>query len=304
MELIRIVATLLLFGGLGVLVWAVSQGPLAEQASIVAAAGSMFFARQLWRRGVVGVPSVATPAGGASLGQSLVNAVTTQLARRGALTLLIIAIGIGFVFLFVREVIVVAMASIFGDGAAVYLSIAMTAALGFLAQHLADRRFGPPRREGPRVIEWNSLPGEEGIDHVYRIARELTSNSDGFVRRCHWAMLLPVAAGYGVLTLAVREIVTQAMSVFQNLWIAGGVALAIGSLVVMPTLIPTMLKALRDREVTDEASAAPAAPAQVVIPTVANAAPTTSVVTPTTSSPATKKVVRRVVKKKDVNDHE
>lgn len=189
-EIVRIVATLLMFGGAGMLVWAVGQGPMAEYASIAASASLVFFCGRLWSRGVIGVPTATATA-------------ATQAGR--------------------------------GD---------------------ADAEF------------------------LRQVARSASSVSGGYLQRCPIPILLLISVGYGIAFLVVREGVSAAMHVFRNLWIAGGVSLLLGSLVVMPSLFPSMFASLRRSGVIrpDGASAA--------------YAPTT---TPTTAP--TKRVVRRVVKK-------
>ena len=262
MELIRIVATVLLMGGLGALVWAISQGPMAEEASIVASAAVMFFARQQWRRGVVGTPSIATPTGGATLGQSAANAITTGLARMGATLMLFTAIGVGFAFLFVREAVSKVLTPVVGESTALYASIAVTASTAFVLQHLADRAFGPAVPAERTPIEWRSLPNEDGQQHVWRIGRQLTTNGDGFMRHCPWALLLPPAAAYGVMALGVRQVVTLSMHMFANLVVAGAAAAIVGSFVMMPSLGPRIMKKLRESRRNPE----PGSPAAQVVP--------------------------------------
>ena len=195
-EIIRIVATLLLFGGLGMLVWAVGQGPMAEYASIAASASLVFFCGRLWSRGVIGVPT----------------ATANAAAQAGR-----------------------------GD---------------------ADAEF------------------------LREVARSASSVSGGYLQRCPIPILLLISVGYGIAFLVVREGVSAAMHVFQNLWIAGGVSLLLGSLVVLPSLLPNMFQSLRTAGVIRPDGAS-----------VDNA----PVNTPT-PAPA-KKVVRRVVvaKKEDGN---
>lgn len=192
-EIIRIVATLLLFGGLGMLVWAVGQGPMAEYASIAASASLVFFCGRLWSRGVIGVPT----------------ATATAAAQAGR-----------------------------GD---------------------ADAEF------------------------LRQVAQSASNVSGGYLRRCPIPILLLISVGYGIAFLIVREGVSAAMHVFQNLWIAGGVSLLLGSLVVMPSLFPSMFASLRRSGVIrpDGASAAAASIAPTPAPT--------------------KKVVRRVVVAKKEN---
>ena len=195
-EVIRIVATLLLFGGLGMLVWAVGQGPMAEYASIAAGASLVFFCGRLWSRGVIGVPT----------------ATANAAAQAGR-----------------------------GD---------------------ADAEF------------------------LRQVAQSASSVSGGYLRRCSIPILLLISVGYGVAFLLVREGVSAAMHVFQNLWIAGGVSLLLGSLVVMPSLFPSMFASLRRSGVIRPEGTAPA-----TTPTPAAAAHTAA-----TPAPAKVKVVRRVKK--------
>lgn len=193
-EIIRIVATLLLFGGLGMLVWAVGQGPMAEYASIAASASLVFFAGRLWSRGVIGVPT----------------ATANAAAQAGR--------------------------------------------------------------------------GDNDAEFLRQVARSASSVSGGYLQRCPIPILLLISVGYGIAFLVVREGVSAAMHVFQNLWIAGGVSLLLGSLVVLPSLLPNMFASLRTAGVI-RPDGAPA-----------TAAPTAS---PTPTPTPTKRVVRRVVKKEN-----
>lgn len=193
-EIIRIVATLLLFGGAGMLVWAFGQGPFAEYASIAASASLVFFCGRLWSRGVIGVPTAAA----------------TAAAQAGR-----------------------------GD---------------------ADAEF------------------------LRQVARSASSVSGGYLQRCPIPILLLISVGYGVAFLVVREGVSAAMHVFQNLWIAGGVSLLLGSLVVLPSLLPNIFRSLRTSGVI-RPDGASAAPAPTISPTPA----------------PTKRVVRRVVRKENDN---
>lgn len=296
MELIRIIATALLFGGLGAIIWAVSQGPLAEQASIVAAAAVMFFARQVWRRGVVGTPTVATPTGGASLGQSMVNAVTTNLHRMSTPLLLVISILVGFAFLAVREVAAKGLAPVIGSSAAVYASIAVAAGLSFLAQHLADRQFGPPLSGARTRIDWYSLPGEDEQQHMWRVGKHLTTNSDGWLRRCAWWWLVPAAMAYGVMALAVREVVTQALGVFGNLWVTAGVAMVLGSFITFPEQIPRMRELFGRKAPASARTAQPTAAATPQPAPVPQPVPAPEPIAQTAPVPV-KRVIKKVVKK-------
>ncbi len=193
-EIIRIVATLLLFGGLGMLVWAVGQGPMAEYASIAASASLVFFCGRLWSRGVIGVPT----------------ATATAAAQAGH-----------------------------GD---------------------ADAEF------------------------LRQVAASASNVSGGYLRRCPIPILLLISVGYGIAFLVVREGVSAAMHVFQNLWVAGGVSLLLGSLVVLPSLLPNIFRSLRTSGVIRPEGTAPATTPAAAAHTAATPAPA-------------KKVVRRVVKK-------
>lgn len=204
-EIIRIVATLLLFGGLGMLVWAVGQGPMAEYASIAASAALVFFVGRLWSRGVVGVPTAASEA-------------------------------------------------------------AATAGTGD-----ADAEF------------------------LRSVAQSASRVSGGYLQRCSVPMLLVISVAYGITFLVVREGVSAAMHVFQNLWIAGGVSLLVGSLVVLPSLVPNIFASLRATGVIRPDAGGTTAGGAPVAPTPPPAP------TPTTSAP-TRRVVRRVVKKEQNDD--
>lgn len=108
-----------------------------------------------------------------------------------------------------------------------------------------------------------------------------------------------IAAAYAVAFLVLRAGVAAALGVFSNLYIAAGSAAMIGALVVFPSLVPNMIRGLRDKGVVTDAPAvtaqpvipAPVAPAPIAPPTAAAPAPVQ------TASQPVKRVVKKVVKK-------
>lgn len=308
-EVLRIVATLLMFGGLGMLVWTIAQGPMAGYAATAAAATVVFFAGQLWKRGVIGTPATAGPAGQGGEVRSVaasIEAVGGGYLRRCSMPmLLLIAIGYGIVFLAVREGLAAVLSVVIGDGAAAgYTSIGFTAAIFFFAGQLWERSVsGVPSGE-PSADAKSS--GDEHVDYLRSVATKNTAMVRTFLLTCNLGILAAIALGYGVGFLAVREAVVVALGVFKNLYVAGGVALLVGSLVVMPTLIPNMIGGLRRAGVIRPDAAAP----QAITPaaqTAPDPAPAPQVITPAPQVPIApapkpvKHVVRRVKKKENTD---
>ena len=301
-EVIRVMATLLFFGGIGALIWLVSQGAIAEQAGVVASAALMYFARRQWRRGVGADTAAPDTSGGATLAQSLTAALASQ--RGGTLALLGQSVVVGLAFLVAREVISIAMHPVIG-GAAVYVSIATTAALAFLAQHLALRHYGSPPRDEGGVSSWVSLPGEDWQQHIWRIGRELTSGGDGYFRRCPPAVLVAASVGYGLVALGVRQCVSVGVHAASNVVVAIAISAVLGSFLLLPSLVPDWMSGLRRRTQAQSAAArqrrqqasapAPMAPAARPI----HQQPVAPAPTAPTTQP--KRVVRRV-KKEDNTD--
>lgn len=189
-EVIRIVGTLLAFGGVGVLAWVIAQQGYAEKVATVLAAAVAFIAARLWSRGVLAIPSTGQPAG--------------------------------------------------GQGA--------------------------------------------DADFLRQVGRSASAVSGSYLNRASVPMLSLIGLAYGIGFLALRTLITMALEVFQNMFIAGGAALLLGSIVVAPSLFPSMLSSLKAKGFVQPESGS-AAPAPVT-PAPAPAPPATAPV----------RVVRRVVK--------
>lgn len=56
-----------------------------------------------------------------------------------------------------------------------------------------------------------------------------------------WRLAL-MAVLYTVGFMVVRLLLTQAMGIFQNVWIAGGISALVASMIVAPTLISNLIK--------------------------------------------------------------
>lgn len=200
-EVIRIVGTLLAFGGVGVLAWVVAQQGYAEKVATVLAAAVAFIATRLWSRGILAIPS-----GPATAGQG------------------------------------------------------------------AD------------------------ADFLRQVGKSATAVSGGFLNRASVPMLSLIGLAYGIGFLALRTLIAMGLGVFQNMFVAGGAALLLGSLVVAPSLFPNMLSSLKSKGfVNPEATPATPAVSAPVVP----AAPAAPAITD--PAPQTVKVVRRVVKKEENN---
>lgn len=313
-EVLRIVATLLMFGGVGMLLWTLAQGPLAEAASIVGAAASAFFVGQLWRRGVIGVPAAAGLSTGPRSVAAAANAVRGTFLRTCAIgTLLAIALGYGVAFLAVRGVIEALLAAVVGETVADYASIALTGAMAFLVAQLWERSTAAPVADTAVPVVADGDDGDD-IALLRSTAADWTATASTFLRTCHVAILAGVSLVYGIGLIGVREVVASAMGLFQNLYIAGGAALVVGSLVVMPSLMPNVMRSLRrsgvvrtvETQPTVQVAAHPA-PAPAPVPTPVPAPVETPAPAPTAKrvmrvkkvAPAKKVVVRRIVKKEN-----
>lgn len=306
-EVLRIVATLLMFGGVGMLLWTVAQGPLAEAASIVGAAASAFFVGQLWRRGVIGVPAAAGLSTGPRSVAAAANAVRGNFLRTCAIgTLLAIALGYGVVFLAVRGAVEALLSVVVGETVADYASIALTGAMAFLVAQLWERSTAAPGAAVPVVAD-----ADADMALLRSTAANWTATASTFLRTCHVGILAGVSLVYGIVLIGVREVVSSVMGVFQNVYVAGGAALVVGSLVVMPSLMPNVMRSLRRSGVVRTVETQPTV--QVVqpapAPTPAPAPVEPSAPTPTAKrvmrvkkvAPAKKVVVRRTVKKENDN---
>ena len=108
-EIIRIVGTLLAFGGVGIFAWVIAQQGYAEKVATVLAAAVAFIASRLWSRGILAIPRSGQPLGGPSadadflrqVGQSA-SAVTGGYLNRASvpmLSLIGLAYGLGFLAL-------------------------------------------------------------------------------------------------------------------------------------------------------------------------------------------------------------
>ncbi|MCM3897096.1 hypothetical protein ND991_17970 [Gordonia sputi] len=296
-EILRIVATILLFGGLGLGVWTVAQGPAAMYASVAATAGLVFFTRQLWGRQLIGLPTTATAVPtdavrGVAAASS--NVASGWLRRISVPLLLLVSVGYGIAFLAVREVFAALLTVPFGQVTANYASIAVTAAVVFLAGRLIGRQVGA----APAApVSWADAVAGRGLDATYLIAtaKWAASNATAYLYRCNIVVLALVSAGYGIVFLGVRQAVSIGLHVFENLYMATTVALILGSVLVLPSLVPSMGAALRRAGVirpTQPAEAPAQQPAPASSPT-----PAPVVQQPVAPAPApapARKVVRRV----------
>lgn len=123
--------------------------------------------------------------------------------------------------------------------------------------------------------------------------------------------MVVIAMGYAVGFLILRAGVAAALGVFQNLYIAGGVAAMVGALVVFPSLVPSMIASLKSKGVVNTApqpepvqqvasqrvEQAPATP--VAAPAPRTEAAPQPVAQPSPAPAPQKRVVRRVVKKEN-----
>lgn len=202
-EIIRIVATLLAFGGVGVLAWVIAQQGYAEKVATVLAAAVAFIAMRLWSRGILAIPSASSSA----VGQ------------------------------------------------------------------------------------------DEDVDFLRQVGRSATAVSGGYLNRASVPMLCLIGLGYGLVFLALRTLITMALNVFQNMFIAGGAALLLGSLVVAPSLFPNFLASLRAKGVVRPEGHPPVPPTPTgPVPPVGGAAAPTAY--PSTPHPAGHPVQTVRVKRK------
>ncbi len=309
-EISRIVATVLGFGGIAMVAWAIAQGPLAMYATIWVTATLVFLFGQLLRRGVIGMPTRPDVAVGESVSASARAVSGDYLRECSSERLTAIAVVYGFIFLLVRQAIAAVLGLVIG-GAAANASIALTAALAFFGSQLWERSVSANTEAITAADETPTTHAE----YLVWVARRTGLAVVGYAHRCHVAILALIALGYGVAFLGVRLGVATALGVFQNLWIAGGVGMLLGSLVVAPWLLGAMADALRGAGVLrtaprQQATAqqpppaprpAPApAPRPAPTPAPAPARPPVSAPVPT-AAPARKKVVRKVVKKEEKN---
>lgn len=307
-EVLRIVGTIMGFGGIGMMAWAFGQGSWAPYVSVGATAALVFFIRQLWGRQLIGLPTrSATGSDGWVVADAMSGAAQGRLARTKLPTLLAISVLYGGAFLAARELIAVGLRPITGGPVAGYASIAITAALTFfVGQILRRARTTGAATQAPAwaaVMAGREDQGDE--EFVLAVARWVAQAATAYLQRCNVAILAVVSIGYGVGFLGVRQAISIGLHIFANLYIAAGVSLLLGSVVVMPALWPNMIASLRRNGVIR--SAQPAAVA-VQQPTAPSPAPTsTPVVEPPVApaptpapqaveQPAAPKRVRRVRK--------
>lgn len=213
MELIRIIATVMLFGGIGVGAWVMSQQGYADKAGTVLSAMIIFVITRAWSRGMVGLPTTRA-AGSASS---------------------------------------------------------------------ADE------------------------DFLKANARAATNVAVAKMNSASMPVLSAMGLAYGVGFLAVREGITRALTVFNNVWLCVMVGLILGSVVAMPSLIKNMIKPFRkdgaeavvqvQQVPTAPPAPAPATPAPAPAPTPVQPPPTAQPAPAPTPAPA-KRVVKRVVVRK------
>lgn len=200
-EIIRIVATLLAFGGVGVLAWVIAQQGYAEKVATVLAAAVAFIATRLWSRGVLAMPNKGTP----------------------------------------------------------------------------------------------SMEAGVDADFLRQVGRSATSVSGGYLNRAPVAMLSLIGLVYGLGFLALRTLITMALEVFENMYIAGGAALLLGSIVVAPSLFPNMLASLKSKGVVRPEGNAPSPGAPCAVPMQQPVAQPTAPAQPVmVKRPVAKKVVKKM----------
>lgn len=114
MEMIRIIATLMLFGGIGVGAWVMSQQGYADKAATVLSAGIVFVLTRLWSRGMIGVPTRATRAPRqanpdedflTANARAATNVVVARMNAASVATLSAMGLVYGIAFLVLREAI-------------------------------------------------------------------------------------------------------------------------------------------------------------------------------------------------------
>ena len=104
--------------------------------------------------------------------------------------------------------------------------------------------------------------------------------------------MVTIGFAYALAFLVLRAGMISALSIFQNIVIAGGAAAILGSIVVMPKLLPNLVGVLKSKGVVR--NAAPVAPKPVPVPTPA--AP------PVISPLVTRVVVRKKITTEDGNN--
>ena len=109
MEMIRIIATLMLFGGIGVGAWVMSQQGYADKAGTILSAAIVFVITRAWSRGMVGLPKTGAGAGRLSEDEDFLkanaraatNVVVAKMnaASMASLSAMGLAYGVGFLAL-------------------------------------------------------------------------------------------------------------------------------------------------------------------------------------------------------------
>lgn len=285
-EVLRIVGTIMGFGGIGMMAWACGQGSWAPYVSVGATAALVFFVRQLWGRQLIGLPTrSATGSDGWVVADAMSGAAQGRLARTKLPTLLAISVLYGGAFLAARELIAVGLRPITGGPVAGYASIAITAALTFfVGQILRRARTTGAATQAPA---WAAVMAgrENQTDEEFTlgVARWAAQAGAAYLQRCNVTVLALVSVGYGIGFLGVRQVISILLHIFANLYIAAGVSLLLGSVVVMPALWPNMIASLRRNGVIR--SAQPAAVA-VQQPSAPAPAPTSTPVVEHPVAPA------------------
>ncbi|GAC80841.1 hypothetical protein GM1_022_00520, partial [Gordonia malaquae NBRC 108250] len=208
------------------------------------------------------------------------------------------------------------LSPVVGETVADYASIALTGAMAFLVAQLWERSTAAPVADTAVPVVADGDDGDDGDDIALlrSTAADWTATASTFLRTCHVGILAGVSLVYGIGLIGVREVVASAMGLFQNLYIAGGAALVVGSLVVMPSLMPNVMRSLRRSGVVRTVETQPTvhvaahpAPAPAPVPTPVPAPVETPAPAPTAKrvmrvkkvAPAKKVVVRRIVKKEN-----
>lgn len=219
-EVIRIAATLLMFGGAGALAWAVAQQGYAELAGTGLTVMTVQVVKMMWVNGLIGLPAKG------STGEANTDPDITSIRTFAA------------------------------------------ANYRVLMRYQAES-------PAPRMV------------------------AIGFL--------------YAVAFLILRAGMINAINVFQNIVIAGGAAAILGSIVVMPKLLPNLIGVLKNKGIVRQAPAAPPAPAPMTPPPGAPAsgtppppapsAPPASIVAPP-AAPTPPTVTRVFVRKRLTEEDE
>lgn len=167
MEWIRIVATFMLFGGIGVGAWVMSQQGYADKAGTVLSAMVVFVITRAWSRGMVGLPKKAVAGGGASSAdedflkanaRAATNVAVARMNSASMSALSAMGLAYGIVFLALREGITA--------GLTVFNNIWICVMAGLIAgsfvamPELLKKLTGPFRKDGPQetVVQVQQVP--------------------------------------------------------------------------------------------------------------------------------------------------